>query len=167
MKYQESQEMYLETILLLKQNNACVRSIDIATQLNYSRPSVSRAVNLLQQNGYIAIDKNGEIHFTAEGKQKATEIYERHGIITQVLIKLGADETVAEENACRIEHVISEPVTSRMTALIEAVEEREDCAGLRAYLAENMPKIQPDCANSLISLDKLKKKSARRIGLYF
>ena len=119
MKYQESQEMYLETILLLKQNNACVRSIDIATQLNYSRPSVSRAVNLLQQNGYIAIDKNGEIHFTAEGKQKATEIYERHGIITQVLIKLGADETVAEENACRIEHVISKELMNTLKRFLE------------------------------------------------
>jgi Mn-dependent DtxR family transcriptional regulator len=122
MKYQESQEMYLETILLLKQNNACVRSIDIATQLNYSRPSVSRAVNLLQQNGYIAIDKNGEIHFTAEGKQKATEIYERHGIITQVLIKLGADETVAEENACRIEHVISKELMNTLKRFLETTE---------------------------------------------
>ena len=122
MKYQESQEMYLETILLLKQNNACVRSIDIATQLNYSRPSVSRAVNLLQQNGYIVIDKNGEINFTAEGKQKATEIYERHGIITQVLIKLGADETVAEENACRIEHVISKELMDTLKRFLERTE---------------------------------------------
>lgn len=108
MKYHESEEMYLETILLLKKQNASVRSIDIATELDYSRPSVSRAVNLLQNNGYIVIEKSGEIQFTETGLKKATEIYERHHIITDVLVKLGANETVAEENACRIEHVISE-----------------------------------------------------------
>ena len=108
MKYHESEEMYLETILLLKKKNACVRSIDIATELDYSRPSVSRAVNLLQKNGYITIEKSGEINFTEVGRKKATEIYERHHIITDVLVKLGANETIAEENASRIEHVISE-----------------------------------------------------------
>lgn len=107
MRYHESEEMYLETILLLKKKHASVRSIDIATELDYSRPSVSRAVNLLQNNGYILIEKNGEIHFTEEGERKATEIYERHHIITDVLVKLGADKEVAEDNACRIEHVIS------------------------------------------------------------
>ena len=107
MKYHESEEMYLETIWLLKKKNATVRSIDIATELDYSRPSVSRAVNLLQNNGYIVIAKNGEIQFTEAGQQKATEIYERHHIITDVLIKIGADKDVAEDNACRIEHVIS------------------------------------------------------------
>lgn len=107
MKYHESEEMYLETILLLKKKNTCVRSIDIATELNYSRPSVSRAVNLLQKNGYISIAKNGEINFTEKGKTKATDIYERHHIITDVLVKIGAEKTLAESNACRIEHVIS------------------------------------------------------------
>ena len=107
MKYHESEEMYLETILLLKKKNATVRSIDIATELDYSRPSVSRAVNLLQNNGYIVIGKSGEIQFTELGQKKATEIYERHHIITDVLIKIGADKDVAEDNACRIEHVIS------------------------------------------------------------
>ncbi|MBQ8684601.1 MAG: metal-dependent transcriptional regulator [Clostridia bacterium] len=108
MKYHESEEMYLETILLLKKENACVRSIDVATELEYSRPSVSRAVSLLQKSGYITVDKSGEIHFTDVGRKKATEIYERHQIITDVLVQLGADKTVAEENACRIEHVISD-----------------------------------------------------------
>ena len=107
MKYHESQEMYLETILLLKKKNSIVRSIDIATELNYSRPSVSRAVNLLQNNGYITIAKNGEINLTSEGSEKAREIHERHEVITEVFVKLGADKTVAEENACRVEHVIS------------------------------------------------------------
>ena len=107
MKYHESEEMYLETILLLKRKNASVRSIDIATELDYSRPSVSRAVTLLQTNGYITIEKSGEIVFTEKGAARANEIYERHNIITDVLIKLGADKETAEDNACRIEHVIS------------------------------------------------------------
>lgn len=108
MKYHESQEMYLETILLLKKTKGSVRSIDIATELDYSRPSVSRAVNLLQNNGYILIDKRGVIDFTELGQKKAQDIYERHNVITQVLVRLGASEEVAEDNACRIEHVISE-----------------------------------------------------------
>ena len=107
MKYHESEEMYLETILLLKKQRGSVRSVDIATQLDYSRPSVSRAVNLLQNNGFIVIEKTGEINFTEKGQKKATEIYERHEVITQVLQKLGANAEVAEDNACRIEHVVS------------------------------------------------------------
>ena len=82
--------------------------MDIATELDYSRPSVSRAVNLLQKNGYINIAKNGEITFTEKGKERANNIYERHEIITDVLIKLGANIELAEENACRIEHVITD-----------------------------------------------------------
>ena len=108
MKYRESEEMYLETILLLKKRGGFVRSIDVASELDYSRPSVSRAVNLLQTNGYITVDKNGEINFTEQGQNKATEIYERHRLITEVLVKIGAKQEVAEENACRIEHVISD-----------------------------------------------------------
>ncbi len=108
MKYHESEEMYLETILLLREKNPTVRSVDIATELDYSRPSVSRAVNLLLKNGYITIEKNGEISFTAEGAKKAQEIYERHHVITEMLVKIGADKETAEENACRIEHVITD-----------------------------------------------------------
>ena len=108
MKYHESQEMYLETILLLKNTKGVVRSIDVANELNYSRPSVSRAVSLLVDNGYITVDKNGEINFTQSGKERAEEIYERHHVITEVLIKLGADKLTAEDNACRIEHVITD-----------------------------------------------------------
>ena len=105
--YQESEEMYLETILLLSEKSDKVRSIDIANELSYSRPSVSRAVNLLQNKGLIYIDPNGLITFTEDGLKLAKEIYERHHIITEVLVKLGADRLLAEENACRIEHVIT------------------------------------------------------------
>lgn len=107
-KYRESEEMYLETILLLKRKLKTVRSIDIATELEYSRPSVSRAVNLLQSKGYIEIDKNGEINFTKLGLKKAMDVDERHQIITKVFVKMGAQAEVAEENACKIEHVVSD-----------------------------------------------------------
>ncbi len=119
MRYHESEEMYLETILLLKQKGGSVRSIDIATELAYSRPSVSRAVKLLQNNGYIAIAKNGEICFTQAGEKKAREIYQRHDIITQVLVKLGASQETAEENACRIEHVISDELIQTLKAYLQ------------------------------------------------
>ena len=108
MKYHESQEMYLETIYLLKKGQKTVRSIDVANELNYSRPSVSRAMSLLVKNGYITVEKTGEINFTEQGKQRAEQIFERHHIITEVLIKLGADRLTAEDNACRIEHVITD-----------------------------------------------------------
>jgi Mn-dependent DtxR family transcriptional regulator len=119
MKYHESQEMYLETILLLKKEIGIVRSIDIANKLEYSRPSVSRAVNLLQKNGYILIDKSGEINFTKEGEEKAVNIYERHHIITNVLLKIGADKETAEDNACRIEHVITEDLLKALKKYLQ------------------------------------------------
>lgn len=109
MKYNESEETYLETILLLKDRKSDIRSIDIANELNYSRASVSRAINLLVTRGYIIIT-NGIISFTENGLARAKHIYERHSTITKGLIKMGLDEKVAEENACRIEHVISEEV---------------------------------------------------------
>ena len=119
MKYRESEEMYLETILLLKKQKACVHSIDIANELNYSRPSVSRAVNLLQKNGYIVIASNGEISFTDDGYEKAAQIYERHKIITDVLVKIGAKYEIAEDNACRIEHVISDDLLAVMKEFVK------------------------------------------------
>jgi Mn-dependent DtxR family transcriptional regulator len=107
MKNQESEEMYLETILVLKKENPCVHSIDVAARLNYSRPSVSRAVNLLQKKGFLLIAKNGELTLTKEGEEKAQTIYERHRVLTDILMSTGAERQLAEENACRIEHVIS------------------------------------------------------------
>lgn len=106
MKYRESEEMYLETILLLKEKLEVVRSIDIANELNYSRASVSRAVNLLKDKGYITIE-SAVINFTQVGLKIANEIYERHETITKVLTKIGVPLEEAEDNACRIEHVIT------------------------------------------------------------
>ena len=107
MKIRESEEMYLETILLLSNRTNFVRSVDIAEELGYSRPSVSRAVGLLSKKEYIQIGKNGEISLTPAGERRAKEIYERHEVITNILIELGADTEMAEDNACRIEHVIT------------------------------------------------------------
>ncbi len=119
MKYRESEEMYLETILLLKKQKSSVHSIDIANELEYSRPSVSRAVGLLQKNGYITMAASGEIELTQAGYDKARSIYERHNVITKVLTKLGANQTVAEENACRIEHVISDELVQTLKEFLE------------------------------------------------
>ena len=108
MKYCESEEMYLETILLLKKDGKRVRAIDVAAQLGYSRPSVSRAVNILKRDGYINVGDGGEINLTDNGKVKAENIYERHRVISKLLEMCGADKMLADENACRIEHVISD-----------------------------------------------------------
>ena len=106
MKYHESEEMYLETILLLTTRQNEVRSIDIANELNYSRASVSRAMGLLQKKEYIVIE-NSFIKLTELGMKRATDIFERHEIITDLLVKIGVSKEMAEDNACRIEHVIS------------------------------------------------------------
>lgn len=108
MKIQESAENYLEAILILKQEKGMVRSIDIAHHLDYSKPSVSRAVNLLRENGYLTIEPEGGIVLTDAGLAIAQRIYERHRLMTQWLMQLGVSEKVAAEDACRIEHDISE-----------------------------------------------------------
>ena len=105
----ESEEMYLETILLLHRGKPNVRAVDVGEELGYAKSSVSRGVNLLKDRGYIEIDhETGNITFTEAGKKKAEGIYERHSVLTKALMKMGAEEHVAEENACRIEHVVSE-----------------------------------------------------------
>lgn len=110
MKVYESEEMYLETILNLKNKKSLVRSVDIVEELGYAKSSVSKAVNLLSKKGYIEIKNNGEIILTLSGKQKAERILERHQVLMKALIKLGAEEVSAEENACRIEHVITDDI---------------------------------------------------------
>ena len=108
MKIQESAQHYLETIFILQKRLGAVRSIDIATELDYSKPSVSRAVKNLRENDYITVDEKGYICLSAKGKQVAETMYERHATLAAFLISLGVCETVAYEDACRIEHVISE-----------------------------------------------------------
>lgn len=109
MRTRESEEMYLETILLLKQKKATVRSVDVVEELDYAKSSVSRGMNLLVKKGYITMDHmTGDIEFTRQGREKAQNIYERHRVLTKALEKIGASAEMSEENACRIEHVISE-----------------------------------------------------------
>ena len=108
MELQESGEMYLETILILLQKNGFVRSVDVCEYMGYSKPSVSRAVALLKSGGYIEVDAAGGLHFTEAGLKKAKKIYDRHKTISEFLINLGVPEETAAEDACRIEHVISE-----------------------------------------------------------
>ena len=104
----ESGEMYLETIHVLLQQKSAVRSIDISEHMGYSKPSVSRAVGLLKKDGYIAIDPDGYITLTAAGLDIAQKIYERHTVLTQMLIGLGVDPDTARQDACRLEHAISD-----------------------------------------------------------
>ncbi|MDD4160531.1 MAG: metal-dependent transcriptional regulator [Synergistaceae bacterium] len=106
---QESGENYLETILILKERNGTVRSIDIANELGYAKPSVSRAVKLLEQKDLIVMEHNGELILTQKGLDMANAIYERHKIISKFFVEiLGVDKKSADADACRIEHVISE-----------------------------------------------------------
>lgn len=107
MKIQESAENYLETILILKNKNGAVRSIDIANELGFSKPSVSVAMKNLRENGYIEVDSSGYITLLDSGRQIAEKIYERHTTLSKWLLSLGVDAKTAAEDACRIEHIIS------------------------------------------------------------
>ena len=115
MKIHESGENYLETILLLSKKNGSVRSIDIANELEYTKPSVSRAMGILKNASLIVVEKNGNIMLTDSGFEKAQEIYERHQTIKEFLtdILIVSSET-AEKDACRIEHIISEETFNRI-----------------------------------------------------
>lgn len=108
MTVRESGEMYLETILVLAKKSGYVRSIDVSEYLGYSKPSVSRAMGILREGGYILMEKDGAITLTDSGKKLAETIYERHTVLSELLIRLGVDEKTATDDACRIEHVISD-----------------------------------------------------------
>ncbi|MCR4671341.1 MAG: metal-dependent transcriptional regulator [Saccharofermentans sp.] len=108
MDMQESGEMYLESILVLSKKGKPVRSLDVANYLGYSKASVSRAMGILKKGEYILIDDNGYITLTPSGSKIAKTIYERHVVISEILMELGVDMKTAEEDACRIEHVISD-----------------------------------------------------------
>lgn len=104
----ESQEMYLETILKIQKRKGSVRSIEIAEEMGFSRPSVSRAVGIMKDDGFIVVAKDGLIDLTETGKEKAENIFARHKSLTQALVVMGLSPEAAEENACRVEHVITE-----------------------------------------------------------
>ena len=108
MKIYESGEMYLETILILKHKIANVRAIDVAQEMNFSKPSVSRALGILKNNGFITIDKNGYISLSETGGAIAEKIYERHKVLTDIFTAIGVPEDIAQEDACKVEHAISD-----------------------------------------------------------
>jgi len=126
MHLQESGEMYLETIYVLTQKNPNVRSIDICEHMGFSKPSVSRAVGLLRQGGYITVDPDGHITLTDAGHEAAYKIYRRHEVLTKFLVSIGVSENAAQDDACRIEHHISDET-------FEAIEKYTDKKGLAQF----------------------------------
>ena len=108
MRLQESGEMYLEAIHVLSKKQSLVRSIDVSEYLGYSKPSVSRAVGLLKAGEYITVDKEGGLNLTDAGREIAEKIYERHTLLTRLLVKVGVSEEVAAADACKLEHAISD-----------------------------------------------------------
>ena len=126
MKIQESAENYLETILVLKEEKGAVRSIDIARKMDFSKPSISRAIGILKSAGYVQVGEGGNILLTEAGQQKAEAVYERHRLISRYLVlTLGVPAEIADADACRIEHIISQESFDQIKAFVA----REDGEG--------------------------------------
>jgi len=121
MALQESGQMYLETIYVLGKANAHVRSVDISEHMGYSKPSVSRAVHILKEERYIEMDPEGFITLTETGREVAEKIFERHTVLAGMLIRLGVDPETAAEDACRIEHAISDTSFAAIKKYINAI----------------------------------------------
>ena len=120
MKIQESGENYLETILLLEMRNGTVRAVDIANELGYSKPSVTRAMGVLKKAGLVDQERYGTIQLTEAGRKRANEIYDRHVLIKEFLMTvLSLDARTAETDACRIEHIVSQTTIDRIRALLQ------------------------------------------------
>lgn len=118
MKILESAEDYLEMILVIKRKKGAVRSIDIAREMNFSKPSVSIAMKKLKEDDLITINENHEIDLTPAGKEIAERIYERHVVLSEILMKIGVEETTAVKEACRIEHVISQDSFEKLKSAV-------------------------------------------------
>ena len=119
MPLHESAEMYIETIYILSRQRGSVRSIDVAEHMGYSKPSVSRAVGLLKQGGYLVMDSDGSLTLTDKGESTARSIFERHTVLSNFFIRLGVSEAVASEDACKIEHVISDETLAAIKRYLE------------------------------------------------
>lgn len=120
MKLKESGEDYLESILKIERQKGVVRSIDVANDLKVTKPSVSRAIHILEERGFITINENSQLILSEEGRAIAEKIYERHVLFTQFLIKIGVDEEVAAEDACRMEHTLSDESFLALKSFIES-----------------------------------------------
>ena len=123
MLLQESGEMYLESIYVLTKKSSAVRSIDVCEYMGYSKPSVSRAIGLLKNGGYVSVDGEGHLRLTEVGKDVAEKIYQRHTMLTELLVRLGVSREVAAEDACKIEHVISEETVAAIKNYVESASE--------------------------------------------
>lgn len=124
MHLQESGEMYLETIYVLSQKNKYVRSVDVGEYMGFSKPSVSRAMGLLKNGGYVNTDSEGYLHLTDTGLEIATKIYERHTTLTEFLIRLGVCEETAAQDACKMEHDISDETFEALKKHAHAYEKK-------------------------------------------
>lgn len=122
----ESGENYLETILILKRENGFVRAVDVAEALGFSKPSVSRAIGLLKDGGYLLVGKDGELCFTPAGEERAKGVLLRHGLLRDFLTRvLQVDEAIADQDACRVEHVLSQQTIDRISAFMDALAQKE------------------------------------------
>ncbi len=151
-----SMEDYLEAIAEIIGEGEHAHTKEIATKLGVSMPSVTNALQSLASRNLIIYRPHSPVRLTEDGAARAAIIRRRHQALRRFLVNiLKVNSADADEVACQLEHVIKEPITSRMTALIEAIEEREDCASLRNFLSETMPSISQESCSELISLDKL------------
>ncbi|MBR2928798.1 MAG: metal-dependent transcriptional regulator [Oscillospiraceae bacterium] len=126
MSLHESGQMYLETIYVLSKESKYVRAIDVGEHLGYSKPSVSRAMSILKKDGYVSVDADGYLTLTESGRAVAESMYCRHTVLSRLLVCLGVDEKIAVEDACRIEHVISEESFAAMKAHLERFDPKRD-----------------------------------------
>ena len=121
MKIQQSAEDYFETIYILKKRNGSVRAIDIATELGFSKPTVSVAMKKFRENGFITVDEAGQIELTAEGRAIAEKTYDKHNVIAEALIAMGVDRDTAIEDSCKIEHCLSDESFSAIKAYLASI----------------------------------------------
>lgn len=126
MHLQESGQMYLETIHILAKRGGAVRSVDVGEYMGYSKPSVSRAIGLLKQGGFVTVDADGSLHLTQAGVEVAEKIYRRHTLLSDFFISLGVDKETATEDACKIEHHLSDASFAALERFIKEKEETEN-----------------------------------------
>lgn len=119
MKIYASGEDYLEAVLVLQKKKVMVRSVDFARHMGFSKPSISHAVGVLKNGGFLTVDEDGYFHLTEDGREVAEKIYERHQFFTEQLVAVGVDRETAERDACRIEHAISEEAFQKLKASVE------------------------------------------------
>lgn len=124
MQLQESGEMYLETILVLSKTMSAVRSVDVGEYMSFSKPSVSRAIGLLRQGGLVKVDANGHLTLTDEGRRVAERTYERHRLLKEYFVRLGVDPDVADSDACKIEHHISDETMAAIRRHMDSIKKQ-------------------------------------------